>query len=246
MIVLASAATVAFAQDADQSVAPAPVANHGTALVNRIQNLESQMQQMQGEIEVLQHQLQQMQAAHKDQYIDLDSRLGKLEQAKAAPVASAAPAASAPQASAAPAASAVTQAESPADKAAAEKAYNTAFVALRARNYVDSARGFRAFIDKYPHSTLLPNAYYWLGGSYYATGNYKVAQATFQSLVDKFPRSAKTPDAHLKVGFCQFELKDYAAARASLEAVVKAYPGTGVARLAKHRLAEIPKAAGAR
>lgn len=244
MIVLAGGTGIARAQDAVPDAAP----TNGTALVNRIQNLESQMQQMQGEIEVLQHQLQQMQAAEKDQYTDLDARLGKLEQGKPAPAASTATAdASAPAAAAsAVVAAPAPAAESPAAKAAAEKAYNTAFAALRARNYVDSARGFRAFIDAYPRSALLPNAWYWLGGSYYATGNYKIAQAAFQKLVDGFPRSPKAPDARLKIGFCQFELKEYAAARASLQAVEKAYPGTSVARLAKHRLADIPAGAGAR
>jgi tol-pal system protein YbgF len=82
------------------------------------------------------------------------------------------------------------------DKAAAQAAYEAAFKSLRAGNYVDSARGFRTFIDKYPDSTLVANAYYWLGGSYYVTQNYKVALAAFQTLLQKYPDNAKAAEAH--------------------------------------------------
>ena len=242
MIVL-GAPTVVHAQD----VAPAPPAGNGVALVNRIQNLEGQMQQMQGQIEMLQHQIQQLQQASKDQYVDLDSRVGKLEHAESKPAA--APAAAA---TSAPAASAAAAPESgkpaPAkpmtatDKAAADTAYQAAFKALRAGNYVDSAKQFRAFIDKYPDSPLTANAYYWLGGSYYVTQNYKIALAAFQALLQKYPTSPKVPEAQLRVADCEIGLKDYAAARATLAAVIKAHPGTPVAKRAHERALGLPAA----
>ncbi|TNY25646.1 YbgF trimerization domain-containing protein, partial [Fulvimonas soli] len=51
----------------------------GTGLVNQVQALQSQLQQMQGQIEELQHQLQELQDKNKAQYVDLDSRIGRLE-----------------------------------------------------------------------------------------------------------------------------------------------------------------------
>src|SRR6185312_3214295 len=60
------------AQNKDQSSA---------TLVNQLQQVQSQLRDMQGQIEELQHQLQQLQDKSKDQYIDLDSRLGRLEAA---------------------------------------------------------------------------------------------------------------------------------------------------------------------
>lgn len=249
MIVLGTVPRVAQAQQA----APAAVPGNGVAIVNRIQNLEGQMQQMQGQIEVLQHELAQFKQANKDQYIDLDSRVNKLEHASTAP----ASAASAPAAPAAATSVAATTASaqpqpgvadnkkpmSAADKAAAQAAYEAAFKSLRAGNYVDSARGFRTFIDKYPDSTLVANAYYWLGGSYYVTQNYKVALAAFQTLLQKYPDNAKAAEAHLRVADCEIGLKDYAAARTTLAAVIKAHPGTTLEKRARSRLQDIPAAA---
>lgn len=245
MIVLGTLPRVAQAQ---QQAAPAAVPGNGVAIVNRIQNLEGQMQQMQGQIEVLQHELAQFKQANKDQYVDLDSRVNKLEHASAAP-ASTAPAAAtsvtAATASAQPQSSAADNKKpvSAADKAAAQAAYEAAFKSLRAGNYVDSARGFRTFIDKYPDSTLVANAYYWLGGSYYVTQNYKVALAAFQTLLQKYPGNAKAAEAHLRVADCEIGLKDYAAARTTLAAVIKAHPGTTLEKRARSRLQDIPAAA---
>ncbi|HVB84154.1 MAG TPA: YbgF trimerization domain-containing protein, partial [Rhodanobacteraceae bacterium] len=55
-------------------------ANDGTlSLLNRLQNLEQQVRNLQGQIEQLQHQQQESDQRQKDQYVDLDSRLSRLE-----------------------------------------------------------------------------------------------------------------------------------------------------------------------
>jgi tol-pal system protein YbgF len=48
-------------------------------LVNQIQALQSQVQALQGQVEELKHQLGETQRRNKDQYIDLDSRIGRIE-----------------------------------------------------------------------------------------------------------------------------------------------------------------------
>jgi tol-pal system protein YbgF len=48
-------------------------------LVNQIQALQSQVQTLQGQVEELKHQLDEAKQRSKDQYIDLDSRIGRLE-----------------------------------------------------------------------------------------------------------------------------------------------------------------------
>ncbi|HEX7326165.1 MAG TPA: tol-pal system protein YbgF [Rhodanobacteraceae bacterium] len=247
MIVLAVWTPLAHAQDAAQTAAANMV------LLNKIQGLQSQMRQMQGQIEDLQHQLQVLQRTSKDQYIALDSRVGRLEKAQQAPAAGAASGASSPATSAvakaAPgtsAAAATAKPETAADKAAAHAAYQAAFKSLRAGNYVASAQGFREFIAKYPDSTLVSNAYYWLGGSYYVTQNYKPALVAFQTLLQKYPKSPKLADAQLRVADCEVGLKDYKAARSTLQAVIKAHPGTSVERRARDRLQNLPPATSAK
>ncbi|MGC1549678.1 MAG: tol-pal system protein YbgF [Rhodanobacter sp.] len=239
------------AQNRDQS---------GINAVNQQQQLQSQMQQLQGQIEELQHQLQELQDKSKAQYVDVDSRLGRLESGAAtagagnkptADTGQPAPASSAPVATASasdagkpaqvtnpPAAAAGKL--TPAD-ATAQAAYGVAFKALRGGDYVQASRGFRDFIQKFPVNSLTPNAFYWLGESYYVTKNYQVALEAFQHLLSQFSQSEKAPDALLKAGYSQLELKQTDAAKATLKAVTAKYPGTNVAKLAQQRLSSLPQ-----
>ncbi|WP_172461874.1 tol-pal system protein YbgF [Dyella jiangningensis] len=269
-------AVPAFAQDSRLSLADrvsrleqqAQNQNQGgTSLVNQVQALQSQLQQMQGQIEELQHQLQEANDKNKAQYVDLDSRLGRLEggagaaannpgnAANANPPPAAAPAPPAPAPApaadagkggkpAAAAAGATVGAATangkggaaPANAAGAQAAYDEAFKSLRAGDYVAASRGFRGFIQQYPDSPLLPNAYYWLGESYYVTMNYSVALEAFQRLLSQFPQSEKAPDAMLKVGYSQIELKQVDAGKATLKNVSAKFPGSKAAGLAQERL----------
>lgn len=253
MIVAGACVPTAWAQDVGDAASASPPPTNSLTLLNQIQAMRDQMQQMQGQIEVLQHQLHELQQTSKDQYVDLDSRVGKLEHVQAAPAASAPPPAASSSAvvvasaQAVPPTSSASKPESATDKAAAQADYDAAFKALRAGNYVDSARGFRTFIDKHPGSPLVSNAWYWLGGSYYVTQNYKVALAAFQTLLQKYPDSSKAPEAQLRIADCQIGMKDYAAARATLQAIAKAHPGTPLAKRAQERLQDVPaSSAGAK
>ncbi|WP_205746264.1 tol-pal system protein YbgF [Dyella amyloliquefaciens] len=236
----------------------------GTTLVNQVQALQSQLQQMQGQIEELQHQLQEANDKNKAQATDFDSRLGRLEggagaaannpgnaaNANTPPPAGDVPQAPAPApdagkggkaAGAAAGAAAGTAAATkggaaPANSAGAQAVYDEAFKSLRAGDYVVASRGFRGFIQQYPDSPLLPNAYYWLGESYYVTMNYSVALEAFQRLLSQFPQSEKAPDAMLKVGYSQIELKQVDAGKATLKSVTAKFPGSKAAGLAQERL----------
>jgi tol-pal system protein YbgF len=227
-------------------------ANSGTTqLVNQVNDLQQQVAQLQGQIEELQHQNQQLQDSQKAQYADMDSRLGRIEKGGAPagqPAAVApgpqqpAPAAGAPQQAAAPAPAASTGGNNPGAASPAEQAaYDAAFKSLRAGDYVTASRGFRDFLVKYPDSPLAPNAYYWLGESYYVTMNYQVAIEAFQRLVKNYPQSDKVSDGLLKVGYCQIELKQQDAAIATLKQVSAKYPGTKAAGLAQERLRRLQR-----
>ena len=220
----------------------------GVGMVNQMQALQAQMRQMQGQIEELQHQLQELKDSSKAQYTDLDSRIGRLESGAGghagAGNAGAAPATAASAAPTAPVAAeakgkggdAKAPAAAPADQAGAQAAYDTAFKALRGGDYVQASRGFRTFIQQYPDSPLTPNAYYWLGESYYVTMNYPVAAEAFQRLLSQYPQSDKAPDAMLKLGYSQLELKQPDQGKATLKSVTTKYPGSKAAGLAQERL----------
>lgn len=260
--VLAAAIAFAAGQPAHaQSAEPSSGARHGgTALVNQVEMLKQQNRDLLGQVETLQHQINQLKEINKEQYLALDARIKRLEKAPSsgsaaeaaaetpdetggqATAASAAAAASAggetasAASSTAPAASASTALASDED---AQQAYDAAFDALRAGDFVTSSRGFRQFTRQYPHDKLTPNAWYWLGESYYITQNYEQALAAFAKVLSDFPDSAKAPGALLKKGYSQYALKDIDKAEATLMSVIKRYPDSASARLAKQRLEDI-------
>lgn len=236
-------------------------------LVNQINALQAQVQTLQGQIEELRHQLEESKSRAKDQYIDLDSRIARLEGRGGAGVAQA-PAANttnsgqlqditlggaAPQQQPAENAMAAAGNEdanrmpqnqpqpdasglAPPNVGDEKGDYDQAFSALKDGRYAESARRFQAYIDRYPNGELTPNAYYWLGESYYVTQNYPISLDTFRKLLAQYPNSQKAPDALLKIGYCQYEMKQWDQAEATLNEVVQKYPDTTVARLAQGRL----------
>ena len=223
----------------------------GVGLVNQVQDLQSQIQQLQGQIEELQHQLQQLDESSKAQYLDIDSRLSRLEGRSPGDSPTAEPAGASTSAQDAATgmspeagASAAMEDRPVAGSGDPQTDYDRAFSALRNGDFAGASRLFSGFIQTYPDTSLTPNAYYWLGESYYGTQNYAVALDTFQKLLQRFPGDAKAPGALLKVGYCQYELKDWDAARATLTEVTRKYPDSQEARLAEGRLRALDLQAG--
>lgn len=226
--------------------------------VNRVQQLQSQVQELLGRVQELEHQLEQFQQVSKNRYVDLDSRLRRLHGGDPAPApGTAVPGASGPADSAqVPATPAATAAPSDAAPGALagggsdllsgdpESDYQHAFSALRNGDFASASRLFQAFIQQYPSVDLTPNAYYWLGESHYGVQNYQAALRTFQRLLQRFPDDAKAPGALLKVGYSQFELKRWDQARETLEEVQQLYPDSREARLAAGRLRALGRMAG--
>lgn len=200
-------------------------------LLNRLTQLQTEVQALRNQLEQQQNDNEQLKQRAHEQYVDLDSRLQKIEGAASAP----ASVPSAPLAHA-PATAPVATAASAVPAADEQSAYDRAFDALLKRDYVGSARGFQAFLRDFPNAALAPNAWYWLGESYYVTQNYPIAQRAFESLLGQFPGSAKAPDALLKKGYCQIEMNQVEAGRNTLSQVIAHYPNTDSARLAETRL----------
>lgn len=228
-------------------------------LLNQIGELKSEVQAQRAQIEELQQKLEQQTQSGRSQYLDLDSRLERLESGAAGP---STPTTDTPAIGATPATPA-RPAAAPASPAPAvptyqdtpprvygdaatlgtgvdeRNAYNAAFETLKGGRYADAARQFQAFLDRHPAGTYAPNAMYWLGESYYVTQNYALAQEQFQGLLDRYPTHDKAAGALLKVGLCQQGLRQLDAAEASYNQVLGRYPGTEAARVADDRLRAI-------
>lgn len=252
LLLVSLASTPAFAQRvslADRVTALEARASNNQAnvdLLNQLTQLRSEVQALRAQVEELQQQNQQLQSTAKAQYLDLDDRLNRLEGAGPVtpPIAPPGASTSAPT-PAAPAAAPTTRDQAPAvygDKGAIAQgagersAYDAAFSALKAGQYVQSAALFQDFLQQYPNGSYTPNALYWLGESYYVTQNYALAQEQFQALLDRYPTHDKAPGALLKVGLSQYGARQYDAAEHTLGQVTSRYPGTDAARTAADRL----------
>ena len=207
-------------------------------MLSQLQQLRTELQALQGAIEQLQHENEQLKQRGRDQYLDLDGRLNRLEGGSVAPQAQPEPAK--------PAAASVEKAPTVRGDAGAvaaagdeRAAYNVAFDALKGGKYDESARLFQGFLEQYPNGVYAPNALYWLGESYYATRNYKLAEQQFQALVGRYPTHDKASGALLKLGLSQFGGGQVREAQATLEQVIGRYPNTDAARIAGDRLRSI-------
>ena len=230
-------------------------------LLNRINELQQEVSSLRGLVEQQAYEIENLKKAQRDRYVDLDSRLSRLEGgAPAAPAAPAIEPGQTQQLEPTPTAPGQLTSEEPelagnatpppavepaapappaagyVDPAAEKAAYDEAFAALRDGRYAESARRFQGFLQEYPNGDLTDNAMYWLGESYYVTQNYRPALETFSDLMQRYPQSSKAPDSLLKIGYAHYELKEWPQAERALNDVVTKYPETTVARLAQGRL----------
>ena len=220
-------------------------------LLNQLTALRDEVRALRGQVEELQQQNQALETSVRNQYLDADDRLNRLEGGAVAPAAGGPP--PAPAASPAPKGQPAAAGPAAADSApivfgdagllanATDErgAYETAFAALRAGEYAQAASLFSEFLRIYPTGSYAPNATYWLGESHYVTQDYASAQAQFRALLERWPTHDKAPGALLKVGLSQYGQRDLVAAEATLQQVTEQYPGTDAARTADDRLRSI-------
>jgi tol-pal system protein YbgF len=185
---------------------------------NQSETMRADMARLRGQIEVLINDLETAQKRQRDFYIDLDTRLRKLETA------------------ATPTADAKADAAPKIDPAQEARDYEAALAAFKAGKYKDAVGGFQAFISAHPSSALLPNAYYWTASSNYQLKDYRKAVEMFAKVAATWPNDPKAPDALLAEGNALMEAGDAKGAKKVLEAVVDQYPTTTAAQTAKQRL----------
>ena len=207
-------------------------------LVRQLEQTNSEIARLRGQLEVISHENQQIQKRQRDFYLDLDSRLKRLEGGGAAAAPAMPPVSSAPPD--APAVAAATPSSRPPtkDEQARElRAYDTASNLFRRNDFPAAIDAFRAFLRDYPQSQLAANAGYWIGISYANLKDYPKALAAQQEVLARHPQSAKAPDAMLAVAAIQAEQGDAGSARNTLEDIIARYPGSEAAGKARTRLA---------
>ena len=88
----------------------------------------------------------------------------------------------------------------------AKTRYQYAFAYLRKREFQKAELALKEFLSTHPDDTLVPNAMYWLGETYYTRGKYEDAAEIFISGYEQHSKSSKTPDNLLKLGLSLLKL----------------------------------------
>jgi tol-pal system protein YbgF len=203
-------------------------------LFNQVEQIKSDIARLRGQVEVVTYELEQAQKRQRDLYVDLDTRLRKLETAASS---AEAPPANPPIAGNVPPPGAAPPPPRPvSDPAAEQRAYDAALDQFKRADYMGAIANFSTFVKNYPQSSLAPSAQYWIGNAHYARKDYRASISAQRALVTTYPTSPKAPDALLNVASAQSDLNDNAAARRTLEELIAKYPQSEAAVKAKQRL----------
>lgn len=199
-------------------------------LHNQIEELRHELSKLNGQIEVLANDIELSQNRQKDFYIDLDSRLRRIEQPDAASDTVSSDTNSSVVEGGSPAGNTVATDDENSD-------YQEAFGMFKIGRFKGAISKFKNFIKNYPTSKLVPSSHYWIGNSYYAMRDFKRAIDVQKKLVKDFPDSAKAPDAMLNIASSQKEINHKTAAKKTLKDLIAKYPISDAAEKAKLRLA---------
>ena len=214
-------------------------------LVRQIDALNAEIARLRGQLEVVSNENQQVQKRQRDFYLDLDSRMKRLEGGGASSSASAdASTASAtpgfsPQTPGASSTTAAARTPTREEQAREVKAYDAASNLFRRNDFAAAIEAFKAFMRDYPSSALAANAGYWIGISYANMRDLRNAMLAQQDVLTRYPQSSKAPDAMLAIAAIQAEQGDSGSARNTLEDIIARFPASEAAGKARTRLAAL-------
>ena len=195
--------------------------------VNQMSALQSQVQALQGQVEELRHALEQSQQRARDQYVDLDSRLARLE--------GRAPGA-APAAGAAVAGAAAQAGNQPPDIDLGSPANGNPPSTADAGNLTPSDQAATppgevpvasADIDApttVPGDPAVEFAAYNEAFQALKDGRYADSARRFQSFIDQYPNSELTSNAYYWLGESYYVTQDYQIAEQSFQTLLQRYP----------------------
>ena len=182
---------------------------------NQTETIRGDVAKLRGQIEVLAYELESAHKRQKDFYVDLDSRLRKLEQAAAEPKVAAKP---------------------KVDPTLEIRDYEAALAGLKASKFSEAGASFLVFIKTYPDSSLLASAHYWGGYAHAQAKDPVRAAELFGAFAVRWPNDDRAPSALESQAAALDAQKNIADARTTLELLVEKYPNSDAAKRARVRL----------
>ncbi|MFZ0930355.1 MAG: tol-pal system protein YbgF [Syntrophobacteraceae bacterium] len=213
-------------------------------LYSRIEELQTQMRNLNGRIEQLEHKLDQLQRAQASaaqapapQPSMPPSGTAVMEEAPPSrqqqqpPVPSAPPAAVTSPRTVVPAPHPEVQA-----KNAEQTGFERGVHLMQQKKYEAARKEFQGFVSEFPKSDLEESALYDIGECYFLEKHYEDSIKAYQQVVDKYPKGGKTASALLKQAMGWQQMGETTMARIIYTRLVEKFPGTAQAQAAEKKL----------
>ncbi|WP_341786984.1 tol-pal system protein YbgF [Rickettsia endosymbiont of Cantharis rufa] len=110
------------------------------------------------------------------------------------------------------------------DIAPDKQAYDLALADYKDNKLTEAKNKFKNFIQKYPNSSLISNAYFWYGECFFKQKDYNGAAVNYLKGYKESPKGAKSSDGLLKLALSLGELKKTAEACNILAKLDKEFP----------------------
>ncbi|GGK61142.1 tol-pal system protein YbgF [Amphritea balenae] len=206
-------------------------ADNSNEMLMILQQLQDEVRSLRGMVEQQQHQIRKMEQQQRDRYRDLDRRIASQGSVAPANTALSPSGLSSDQVATPPTPLPATD-NTPTDS----QAYQQAFALVRQKDFPAALAAFDKFIELYPESARLANAYYWVGEVNLAEQQLEPAKVAFEHVLTKFPQHRKASDASYKIGVIYHQMGDQANADEMFKNTVSRYPDSSAAGLARDYL----------
>jgi tol-pal system protein YbgF len=196
-------------------------------LLNQVEQLNAELARLRGQVEVLTNQNEQLAKRQKDFYLDIDTRLRKLEGVGDAPAPAAGQPASPPAAAPGLSQSAITTGGGLANATSIVAPPPTVSYGTPPSQEPSIQSGPQAANNRTPAPTYTreqENKAYDVGSNLFRRNDYIGAIRAFETFSKDFPTSQLVANAQYWIGIAYFNLKDFSNARSMQEGLLRKYP----------------------
>ena len=187
----------------------------------KIEELQQNIQTLNGQITLQAHQIEQLDKQLKSFYQDINRRIdgGEASETKG---------------------SAKALVDQPLSKqtsnnALKEQELYQAAIDLLPDKKLESETKLREYIKKYPRGMYKANAHYWLGEINFLQKNFDIAEEEFNTVINKYVTSKRAPDAMLKRAMVYQNQGREKKAQEEFKRLIKLHPKSSAAQLAKQQ-----------
>ncbi len=121
-------------------------------------------------------------------------------------------------------------------------AYRDARALLTSGDYAAATAAFQDYVARYPEAARAPEAYYWLGETYYLREAYRQSTGAYAAALKSKPKTTWAPDAMVRLGESLVQTNQNAQACAAADEFEKTYAARASAA-AKTRAASVRRRA---